>query len=288
VLRGFLRRKLFADEELVACGCGYGAGRTTTTGPRFRHRGSVDYCRVDFECDASALSPAAQIESKGFRPGDAFLNCPSCDHENRSAAKFCEECGAHFLLACSNCGTDLRPGAKFCDECGTTTSAKATRASAPAGGERSPSDYTPKHLADRILQSKSALEGERKQVTVLFADVKGSMELAGQGRPGTLARHPEPILRDMDVLERAYEQARSGNGQVVGVVAQSGTGKSRLCFEFVERCRARGLRVLQGTGVAHGKNIPFLPIRRSFANTSGSRSRTQTGWRARRSPVAYC
>lgn len=45
---------------------------------------------------------------------------------------------------------------------------------------RAPASYTPKHLADRILRSRSVLEGERKQVTVLFADVKGSMELAGQ------------------------------------------------------------------------------------------------------------
>ncbi len=52
-----------------------------------------------------------------------------------------------------------------------------------ADGARSPRDYTPKHLADKILQSKSALEGERKQVTVLFADVKGSMELAEQLDP---------------------------------------------------------------------------------------------------------
>ncbi len=49
--------------------------------------------------------------------------------------------------------------------------------------ERAPRDYTPKHLADKILQSTSALEGERKQVTVLFADVKGSMELAEQVDP---------------------------------------------------------------------------------------------------------
>ncbi len=50
-------------------------------------------------------------------------------------------------------------------------------------GERSPRDYTPKHLAEKILRSKSALEGERKQVTVLFADVKSSMELAEQVDP---------------------------------------------------------------------------------------------------------
>ncbi len=57
-------------------------------------------------------------------------------------------------------------------------------AAAPAPApERDPRDYTPKHLADKILQSKSALEGERKQVTVLFADVKGSVELSGQLDP---------------------------------------------------------------------------------------------------------
>ncbi len=61
---------------------------------------------------------------------------------------------------------------------------------APTAPERSPRDYTPKHLADKILQSKSALEGERKQVTVLFADVKGSMELAEQLDPGGVARRP--------------------------------------------------------------------------------------------------
>jgi adenylate cyclase len=65
---------------------------------------------------------------------------------------------------------------------------------------------------------------------------------------------------DMAVLERALAEARAGNGQVVGVVAEAGGGKSRLCFEFVERCRARGLTVLQGAAAAHGRNVPFLPI----------------------------
>jgi class 3 adenylate cyclase len=75
--------------------------------------------------------------------------------------------------------------------------------------------------------------------------------------------------QDIDVLEHAFEQAGAHNGQVVGVVAQAGTGKSRLCFEFVERCRARGISVLQGTGVAHGKNIPFLPILQIFRQYFG-------------------
>jgi adenylate cyclase len=69
---------------------------------------------------------------------------------------------------------------------------------------------------------------------------------------------------DLRTLEDALEQSAAGNGQAVGVVAQAGTGKSRLCFEFLERCRARGLRVFEGRAVAHGKNIPFLPILEVF------------------------
>jgi adenylate cyclase len=69
---------------------------------------------------------------------------------------------------------------------------------------------------------------------------------------------------DVRTLEDALEQSAAGNGQAVGVVAQAGTGKSRLCFEFLERCRARGLRVFEGRAVAHGKNIPFLPILEVF------------------------
>ncbi len=106
------------------------------------------------------------------------MNCPNCGHENRETARFCEECASPLSRVCSNCGTELRPTARFCDGCATPVTAQAT--SAP---ERDPRAYTPKHLADKILQSKSALEGERKQVTVLFADVKGSMELAGQMDP---------------------------------------------------------------------------------------------------------
>jgi adenylate cyclase len=65
---------------------------------------------------------------------------------------------------------------------------------------------------------------------------------------------------DMQVLETALDSARSGKGRAVGIVAPAGVGKSRLCFEFAERCRMRGLTVLTGSGVAHGRNIPLLPI----------------------------
>jgi class 3 adenylate cyclase/tetratricopeptide (TPR) repeat protein len=74
---------------------------------------------------------------------------------------------------------------------------------------------------------------------------------------------------DMDMLEAALAQARDGNGQVVGVVADAGTGKSRLCFEFLERCRAGGTRVFQGNCFAHGKNISLLPILQVFREYYG-------------------
>ncbi len=111
------------------------------------------------------------------------MTCPSCAHENPASAKFCEECGAALARACASCGVELRPAVKFCSECGARVADAAPVAARASPSNRAPRDYTPKHLADKVLHSKSALEGERKQVTVLFADVKGSMELAEQLDP---------------------------------------------------------------------------------------------------------
>jgi class 3 adenylate cyclase/tetratricopeptide (TPR) repeat protein len=69
---------------------------------------------------------------------------------------------------------------------------------------------------------------------------------------------------DMATLEAALAQAQAGHGQVVGIVAPAGTGKSRLCWEFAERCRARGIQVNEGHAVAHGKSIAYLPILELF------------------------
>jgi class 3 adenylate cyclase/tetratricopeptide (TPR) repeat protein len=354
------------------------------------------------------------------------VRCPSCNHDNRDAAKFCAGCAAPLAQQCSRCGAPRRPDAKFCDECGAPT------ASVPVPTRRA---ETPKHLADKILQSKAALEGERKQVTVLFADVKGSMELAEQldpeewsvimqrffqilaegverfegfvdkftgdgimalfGAPiahedhaqracyaalhlrdtlkayadtlrvehglnfsvrmginsgdvvvGTIGKAGEDLrmeytaqghtvglaqrmeqlaepgtallaagtidivqgyfaLRDlgamkikgvdapvrvaelegvgrmrtrldrsrarglskfvgrddeMERLETALRRALEGDGQAVGLMAEAGSGKSRLCYEFLERCRSRGITVRTTTGVPHGRAVPLQPI----------------------------
>src|SRR5262249_52664639 len=74
---------------------------------------------------------------------------------------------------------------------------------------------------------------------------------------------------DMQSLDAALVQAQAGNGQIVGIVAEAGTGKSRLSFEFLERCRGRGMNVLMGGAVAHGKNIPYLPMLEVFRSYYG-------------------
>jgi class 3 adenylate cyclase/tetratricopeptide (TPR) repeat protein len=102
------------------------------------------------------------------------VNCPSCRRANRDDAQFCDGCGARLELACPACGRALRPGARFCDGCGNAVAAEP----AAAGEVRDPREYTPRHLAEKILHNKDALEGERKHVTVLFADLVDSTPMA--------------------------------------------------------------------------------------------------------------
>ena len=128
------------------------------------------------------------------------MKCPRCQQENPPQAKFCLECAAPLALQCANCGTQLPAGAKFCFEC-------ATPVSAPGSPPRfaSPETYTPKHLAERIINSKAALEGERKQVTVLFADLKGSMELLADRDPEEARKILDPVLELMMEAVHRYE-----------------------------------------------------------------------------------
>jgi class 3 adenylate cyclase/tetratricopeptide (TPR) repeat protein len=131
------------------------------------------------------------------------VRCPRCQTDNREAIRFCEECGARLELSCPNCGSAVAPDKKFCGFCGV-------RLQGTTATERysAPQSYTPKHLAERILVSRNALEGERKQVTVLFADLKGSMELLAD-------RDPEEARKLLDpVLERLMEAVHRFEGTV--------------------------------------------------------------------------
>src|SRR5262249_16983918 len=94
------------------------------------------------------------------------MKCPRCQHQNEPDARVCEACATSLVRPCGSCGRHLSARARFCPECGHPTELAA--APAPAQRFDSPEAYTPKHLAEKILTSKRALEGERKQVTVLF------------------------------------------------------------------------------------------------------------------------
>jgi len=377
------------------------------------------------------------------------MNCPQCAHQNPSDSRFCLECGGSLAVRCGSCEVELPAGAKFCNQCGTPTA--STPAASPGAGAppaapaRHPRAYTPAHLADKILGSRSAIEGERKQITVVFADVKGSMELAEQidaeewhqvldrffqilsdgihrfegtvnqytgdgimalfgapiahedhaqracyaalhlqdelrayanelrverglsfavriginsgevvvgtigddlrmdytaqghtvglakrmeqlaesGRtyltqataelvrgyfqleslgPSRIAGSTDPIEvfalkgvgsvrtrldrsrargfskfvgreSEKATLQAALDRALDGNAQVVGVVAEAGIGKSRLCAEFLEKCRSEGIAVQQTSGFAHTKNVPLLPVLELLRNEFGIEER---------------
>jgi class 3 adenylate cyclase len=330
-------------------------------------------------------------------------------------------------MNCPGCGRSNRRDASFCDRCGGPLTGALAAADA-----RDPGAYTPRHLAEKILTQRSALEGERKQVTVLFVDIQSSMELAEEVDPeewhrildrffailadgihrfegtvnqytgdGIMALFGAPIAHEdhaqracyaalhlarevrryaqrlrreqgldfgarmglnsgevvvgrigddlrmdytaqgqtvglaarmeklaetgkvyltahtaalvsgyfeledlgefnvrgmtrpvsvyalqdvgalrtrLDVarsrgfsrfvgrtteitrLEGALERAAAGQGRLVDMVADPGVGKSRLCYEFAEGCRARGIPVFTGRGVSHGRSIPLLPV----------------------------
>jgi len=128
------------------------------------------------------------------------MQCPRCRHDNPPQSKFCAGCGARLSAACGGCGADLPAGAKFCNQCGRPSGQPDTDAR-----YGSPEAYTPRHLAERILTSKSALDGERKQVTVLFADLKGSMELLADPDPEEARKLLDPVLDKMMEAVHHYE-----------------------------------------------------------------------------------
>ena len=128
------------------------------------------------------------------------MNCPRCQHDNLPAMKFCGECGARLAAVCPACGASNAGTQKFCGECGGPLTGTAS-----VGKVASPESYTPKHLAEKILTSKAALEGERKQVTVLFADLKGSMELLADRDPEEARKLLDPVLEHMMEAVHRYE-----------------------------------------------------------------------------------
>ncbi len=126
------------------------------------------------------------------------MECANCRTRNRDGVHFCERCGAKLERHCPTCDAAVPPDAAFCGACGGKLAGDAPTgsplATVPAAGSahatEKPKNYTPAHLAQRILSSRAVLEGERKQVTVLFADICDSMEMIEGADP----EHAQQIL----------------------------------------------------------------------------------------------
>ena len=129
------------------------------------------------------------------------MECLECQTDNPPRANFCLQCGTRLSLACRKCGTELPAHARFCLECGESVAERQSEASRFG----SPESYTPGHLAERILANRESLEGERKQVTVLFADIKGSTELIADLDPEEADRLLNPVIDCMMEAVHRYE-----------------------------------------------------------------------------------
>ena len=122
------------------------------------------------------------------------MQCPRCHAENREGRRFCGDCGLSLAQACPACGFLNEGSEKSCGGCGARAAGSTM---SPETKYPSPESHTPKHLAQRILTSKAALEGERKQVTVRFADLKSSMELLADRDPEEARKLLDPVVEPM-------------------------------------------------------------------------------------------
>src|SRR5262245_16011380 len=160
------------------------------------------------------------------------MRCQSCGSDNPEGVKFCIECAAPFKNRCPNCGYENLTRAKFCGECGSPLTAQTqppvsssmfhvSGSHSPIPNPQPPVIYTPPHLAERIraeqaaMEARGATEGERKTITALFADIKGSMDLIEPLDPEEARSIIDPALQlMMDAVHRyeGYVAQSTGDG----------------------------------------------------------------------------
>ncbi|MBI3303595.1 MAG: zinc ribbon domain-containing protein, partial [Deltaproteobacteria bacterium] len=155
------------------------------------------------------------------------MHCPSCGFNNPEGMKFCTECATPLQNRCPQCGFENPPRARFCGDCAASLTrqfgvrSSESRVQTP----QPPINYTPRHLAERILAEQAAMEargstdGERKTITALFADIKNSMALLEDLDPEEARSIVDPTLQLMMDAVHRYE----------GYVAQS-TGDGIFAF----------------------------------------------------------
>src|SRR5215472_14500689 len=117
------------------------------------------------------------------------MRCSKCGRDNRAGCKFCTSCGTPLVAACSKCGASIQPDESFCGECGAAIGVSAPRA---------PSSAQPRALQPNdAIPATEIVDGERKTVTALFADIKGSTELIRDLDPEEARAVIDPLLQLM-------------------------------------------------------------------------------------------
>src|SRR5260221_3095236 len=135
--------------------------------------------------------------------------CTKCNNDTPTDASFCEGCGAKLELVCTTCKTLASPGARFCKKCGT-----ALAATRPDSHPVSPSEL-PISVTTGASSASEAIDGERKTVTALFADLKGSTALMEELDPEEARAIVDPALKLMiDAVHRydGYVVQSTGDG----------------------------------------------------------------------------
>jgi class 3 adenylate cyclase len=201
------------------------------------------------------------------------MKCSKCSFENPSGMVFCGQCGTKLAFLCPSCGFANPEGFAFCGKCGSQLSSEVAGSALRLSGRfTSPQAYTPKHLAEKILTSKSAFEGERKQVTVLFADMKGSMELLADRDPEEARKLLDPVLEHMMEAVHRYEGTVN---QVMGdgIMALFGAPLAhedhavRACYAAL---RMQELVKRYAEGVRRTEGMPIRPRRLELRRGSGA------------------
>ena len=117
------------------------------------------------------------------------MHCPKCQIENPGNRKFCHECGAKLVLTCTKCQFENIPSDKFCGDCGHDLTQPFTAPPKELSFDEKIAKlqkYLPSGITDKILSQRDRIEGEKRQVTVMFCDMKGFTPLSEKLGPETM------------------------------------------------------------------------------------------------------
>ncbi|MBT8368622.1 MAG: AAA family ATPase [Deltaproteobacteria bacterium] len=173
------------------------------------------------------------------------MRCPNCRFENPDDSKFCLRCGQKIELRCPHCNKVLPVIARFCNGCGHNL---AELSKDPLVKYREPQAYTPKFLAEKILTTRSSIEGERKLVTVMFADVADYTAMAEK-------LDPEEVHQIMDgcfqILLREIHKYEGTINQFIGDGVMAIFGAPVAHEDHVQRACYASLAIQNALGDYH-------------------------------------